>query len=223
MEGAIVEVSQTKFPSNTIPNGSIAYLDRDGVINIGSPNYINNPDELILLEGAAHSIGELKRSGFFTCIVTNQSAISRGLWNELRLTEIHSKMQELLLIEDKDAHIDLVITCPHRQIDRCNCRKPMPGMLHLGHAQLRGDLSLQDGLNVNVTIPKQVTRVNWWKDKPLPLNQLDFIVGDRKSDLGAGWARGIRLFKVNPNIGLAQVINRVVDFTDDGDIFQPVR
>ena len=223
MEGAIVEVSQTKFPSNTIPNGSIAYLDRDGVINIGSPNYINNPDELVLLEGVAHSIGELKRSGFFTCIVTNQSAISRGLWNELQLTEIHSKMQELLLIEDKDAHIDLVITCPHRQIDRCNCRKPMPGMLHLGHAQLRGDLSLQDGLNVNVTIPKQVTRVNWWKDKPLPLNQLDFIVGDRKSDLGAGWARGIRLFKVNPNIGLAQVINRVVDFTDDGDIFQPVR
>ena len=223
MEGAIVEVSQTKFPSNTIPNGSIAYLDRDGVINIGSPNYINNPDELILLEGAAHSIGELKRSGFFTCIVTNQSAISRGLWNELRLTEIHSKMQELLLIEDKDAHIDLVITCPHRQIDRCNCRKPMPGMLHLGHAQLRGNLSLQNGLNVNVTIPKEVTRVNWWKDKPLPLNQLDFIVGDRKSDLGAGWARGIRLFKVNPNIGLAQVINRVVDFTDDGDIFQPVR
>ena len=223
MEGAIIEVSQTKFPSNTLPNGSIAYLDRDGVINIGSPNYINNPDELILLEGAAHSIGELKRSGFFTCIVTNQSAISRGLWNELRLTEIHSKMQELLLIEDKDAHIDLVITCPHRQIDRCNCRKPMPGMLHLGHAQLRGNLSLQDGLNVNVTIPKQVTRVNWWKDKPLPLNQLDFIVGDRKSDLGAGWARGIRLFKVNPNIGLAQVINRVVDFTDDGDIFQPVR
>ena len=223
MEGAIVEVSQTKFPSDTLPNGSIAYLDRDGVINIGSPNYINNPDELILLEGAAHSIGEIKRNGFFTCIVTNQSAISRGLWNELRLSEIHSKMQELLLIEDKDAHIDLVITCPHRQIDRCNCRKPMPGMLHLGHAQLRGDLSLQDGLNVNVTIPKQVTRVNWWKDKPLPLNQLDFIVGDRKSDLGAGWARGIRLFKVNPNIGLAQVINRVVDFTDDGDIFQPVR
>ena len=223
MEGAIVEVSQTKFPSNTIPNGSIAYLDRDGVINIGSPNYINYPDELILLEGAAHSIGELKRSGFFTCIVTNQSAISRGLWNELRLTEIHSKMQELLLTEDKDAHIDLVITCPHRQIDRCNCRKPMPGMLHLGHAQLRGNLSLQDGLNVNVTIPKQVTRVNWWKDKPLPLNQLDFIVGDRKSDLGAGWARGIRLFKVNPNIGLAQVINRVVDISDDGDIFQPVR
>ena len=99
----------------------------------------------------------------------------------------------------------------------------MPGMLHLGHAQLRGNLSLQDGLNVYVKIPKQVTRVNWWKDKPLPLNQLDFIVGDRKSDLGAGWARGIRLFKVNPNIGLAQVINRVVDFTDDGDIFQPVR
>ena len=199
------------------------FLDRDGVINIGSPNYINKPDELILLKGAAQSIGELKRNGFFICIVTNQSAISRGLWDEIQLSEIHSKMQELLLLEDKDANIDLVITCPHRQIDRCNCRKPMPGMLYLGHAQLRGNLSLKHGLNVNVAIPKQVTRVNWWKDKPSPLNKHDFIVGDRKSDLGAGWARGVRLFKVNPNIGLAQVINRVVDFNDDGDIFQPVR
>ena len=223
MEGAIVEVTETKFPFDILPNGSIAYLDRDGVINIGSPNYINKPDELILLKGAAQSIGELKRNGFFICIVTNQSAISRGLWDEIQLSEIHSKMQELLLLEDKDANIDLVITCTHRQIDRCNCRKPMPGMLYLGHAQLRGNLSLKHGLNVNVAIPKQVTRVNWWKDKPSPLNELDFIVGDRKSDLGAGWARGVRLFKVNPNIGLAQVINRVVDFTDDGDIFQPVR
>ena len=223
MEGAIVEVSQTKFPIDTLPNGSIAYLDRDGVINIGSPNYINMPDEMVLLEGAAKSIGELKRNGFIVCIVTNQSAISRGLWDELRLSEIHSRMQELLLVEDSDAHIDLVITCPHRQIDRCNCRKPMPGMLYLGNAQIRDDLSLQIGLNTNVPIPQEVTQVNWWKDKPSAINEIDFIVGDRKSDLGAGWARGLRLFKVNPDIGLVEVIGRVLDFTDDGDFFQPVR
>ena len=223
MEGAIVEVSQMKFPTGTSANGSIAYLDRDGVINIGSPNYINSPDELNLLDGAAKSIGELKRNGFFVCIVTNQSAISRGLWDEFQLSDIHSRMQELLLSADNDAHIDLVITCPHRQIDRCNCRKPMPGMLYLGHAQLRDGLSLPSGLNVNISIPEQFIRVNWWKDKPSPINDFDFIVGDRKSDLGAGWARGIRLFKVNPNIGLSQVIERVLDDADNGDSFQPVR
>ena len=65
MEGAIVEVVSSKFPANIEPNGAIAYLDRDGVINIGSPNYINSPDELRLLDGAAFSIGELKRHGYF--------------------------------------------------------------------------------------------------------------------------------------------------------------
>jgi len=223
MEGAVIEVSQLKFPQGISSNGSIAYLDRDGVINIGSPNYINNPDEVILLAGAAESIGKLKRNGFLVCVVTNQSAISRGLWNEFRLAEIHSHMQKLLLSVDKDAHIDLIITCPHRQIDRCNCRKPMPGMLYLGHAQLRDDLSLPNGLHVDIKIPENVGRINWWKNKPSPINQFDFIIGDRKSDLGAGWARGIRLFKVNPNIGMVEVIDRVLDFTDNGDAFQPVR
>tara|TARA_Y100000589_G_scaffold160024_1_gene152191 strand:+ start:45 stop:479 length:435 start_codon:yes stop_codon:yes gene_type:complete len=141
----------------------------------------------------------------------------------ISLAEIHSHMQKLLLSVDKDAHIDLIITCPHRQIDRCNCRKPMPGMLYLGHAQLRDDLSLPTGLHVDIKIPENVGRINWWKNKPSPINQFDFIIGDRKSDLGAGWARGIRLFKVNPNIGMVEVIDRVLDFTDNGDAFQPVR
>lgn len=99
----------------------------------------------------------------------------------------------------------------------------MPGMLYLGHAQLRDDLSLPTGLHVDIKIPENVGRINWWKNKPSPINQFDFIIGDRKSDLGAGWARGIRLFKVNPNIGMVEVIDRVLDFTDNGDAFQPVR
>ena len=99
----------------------------------------------------------------------------------------------------------------------------MPGMLYLGHSQLREKLSLQNGLNTDIKIPNDAVRINWWKDKPTPINEFDFIVGDRKSDLGAGWARGIRLFKVNPNIGLVQVIDRILDDTDFGDCFQPVR
>lgn len=223
MKGAIVEVLPEKFPENVTPNGGIAYLDRDGVINVGSPNYINKPDELVLLDNAAESIGRLKRAGFVVCIVTNQSAITRGLWDAQRLKQIHIHLQKLVLEIDSDAHIDLIITCPHRHIDRCNCRKPMPGMLYLGNSYLREKMTLDAGLNTCVEIPTEAINVNWWKAKPEPINDLDFIVGDRKSDLGAGWARGIRLFKVNPNIGLFQVIDRVLDYQDKGDTFQPVR
>ena len=63
------------FPENRIWNGSIIYLDRDGVLNIGSENYINNPEELIILPGVADSIARLKKNGFRICIVTNLSLI----------------------------------------------------------------------------------------------------------------------------------------------------
>ena len=223
MKGAVVESLPTKFPIGVAPNGGIAYLDRDGVINIGSANYINSPEELTLLNGAADSIGALKRAGFLVCIVTNQSAISRGLWDAAQLNKIHNRLQEMILDVNSDATIDMIITCPHRQIDRCNCRKPMPGMLYLGHQALRNNLIVEPGLNTNILVSDEVCQVNWWKAKPLPINELDFIVGDRKSDLGAGWARGIKLFKVNPDIGLIQVINRVLNPSDQGDDFQPVR
>ena len=65
--------------------------------------------------------------------------------------------------------------------------------------------------------------INWWKDKPKPNHDSDLIVGDRKSDLGAGWAMGLRLFKVPEQIGLDYVSDRVTNFDDKGDVFQPVR
>ena len=222
MEGAVVEVLTTTPQGGFYPK-PIAFLDRDGVINIGSPNYINSPDELVLLEGAAAAIGQLKRNGYHICIVTNQSAISRGLWGPKQIEKIHQKMQEMILEIDNDAVIDLIITCPHRQMDRCNCRKPMPGMLYLGESYFRHNLVLNKGLNIDVKIPNEAVKVNWWKDKPQASNEHDLIVGDRKSDLGAGWARGIRLFKVNPNLGLAQVVSRAINQQDKGDNFQPVR
>ena len=223
MHGAIVEVMSTKFPANVKPNGAIAFLDRDGVINIGSPNYINNPDEVKLLDGAAEAIGDLKRQGFLICIVTNQSAIARQLWGPNRLSQIHERLQSMIIERDNDATIDLIVTCPHRQIDRCKCRKPMPGMLYLGESCLRDGLKLDKGLNTNIEIPDQVVNVNWWREKPPATNPLDLIIGDRKSDLGAGWARGVRLFKVNQHIGINQVIHRVINTNDEGDDFQPVR
>ena len=116
--------------------------------------YCTVPDpllgELILLDGAAETIGELKRLGFQICIVTNQSAIFRELWDEDRLHEIHSELSRIMLSIDPDAFIDLIVTCPHRHFDRCSCRKPMPGMLYLGDQILRSNLVLPLKLNKNV-------------------------------------------------------------------------
>ncbi len=181
-------------------DGPIAYLDRDGVLNIGSPNYINSPDELVIIVGVKDAIDRLRKYGYKIVIVTNQSAISRGLWGVSTLSKIHEKMQNEI------GKIDLIITCPHLPFEKCNCRKPMPGMLFRGSEILRD--KCHDG-------------VDWWGSKPKPIHRLDCMVGDRDSDMGAGWAVGARLFKVNCSLGLPSVIDRILS-EDNGDEFSPV-
>ena len=181
-------------------NGAIAFLDRDGVLNYGSPNYINSPDELEIIEGAKEAISDLRSMGYRIAITTNQSAIMRGLWGEDTIHEIHKKLQNEIGL------IDVIMTCPHRSHDRCNCRKPMPGMLNEASSIIRG---------------KKHQLPNWWGEKPTPHHKLDLMVGDRDSDMGAGWAVGARLFQVDENIGIRQVIMRIKE-NDEGDDFRPV-
>ena len=88
----------------------------------------------------------------------------------------------------------------------CNCRKPRPGMLNQASQIIRG---------------KSHDTVDWWGEKPQPIHPLDLMVGDRNSDMGAGWAVGARLFKVDENIGINQVIERIIN-DDPGDDFRPV-
>jgi histidinol-phosphate phosphatase family protein len=224
MRGPIVEFSPGNFPKGIVSNGAIAFIDRDGVLNIGSASYINKPEELIILDGAPKSIGDLKRQGFFVCIVTNQSPIMRGLWGEEQLYSIHERLRELFLQQDKDAHFDMIITCPHRNRDNCNCRKPNPGMLHLADQMLRSHSpSKINSKQIVVEINSKYNHVNWWKDKVSPKHELDLLVGDRNSDMGAGWAVGARLFKVPESIGIKSVSERIIDEKDKGDIFSPVR
>ena len=180
--------------------GAIAFLDRDGVLNHGSPNYINYPNELRLLNGVKDSIERLKKMNFKIVIVTNQSAIMRGLWDEERLFSIHEQLRKEI------GDVDMIVTCPHRTRDRCNCRKPKPGMLIEASRRLRG---------------KFHNSVNWFGEKPQPINELDLMVGDRDSDMGAGWAVGARLFQVNENLGISSVISRIEE-GDEGDDFSPV-
>lgn len=222
MRGFVVQHSPAPLPKNAPLHGGIAFIDRDGVLNIGSPNYINSPSEFIELEHAAQSIGDLRRAGFLICIVTNQSAVERGLWGADRLHEIHDYMRERFLELDPDAHFDAILACPHRHRDRCKCRKPMPGMLRFGERILRHDTEYPRGSSVGVLQPQDGS-VDWWGAKPTASHAHDCMVGDRNSDMGAGWAMGLRLFQVPDDIGIVSQIHRILDYSDEGDAFNPVR
>ena len=198
----------------------IAFLDRDGVLNLGKAGYVNRPEEVELLSGAAQTVATLRKQGYLICVVTNQSPIARGLWGPERLELLHATVQEHLLEEHPDAHIDAFLTCPHRYEDRCSCRKPSPAMLLLGHRLLRGDAELSPSFSPT-HCPVDAPSVNWWGVKPTPSHPLDLMVGDRTSDMGAGWAYGARLFRVSKTIGLSQVHQRLVRDEDPGDEFQP--
>ena len=198
MQGPIAEVNMPEMDSEW--NGAIAFLDRDGVLNYGSPNYINSPEELTIIPGAKQAIKELRKLGYRIAITTNQSAIMRGMWGEETIHAIHQRLQEELGV------FDVLMTCPHRNRDMCGCRKPRPGMLNHASHIIRG---------------KSHDTVDWWGDKPKPIHPLDLMVGDRDSDMGAGWAVGARLFKVDEKIGIKQVIERIIN-GDPGDVFRPV-
>ena len=79
-DGAEIDSPLDLLPLPNGPwNGKIAYLDRDGVLNVGSENYINSPDELVILPDTAKSVAALRESGFRVCVVTNQSPIGLSL------------------------------------------------------------------------------------------------------------------------------------------------
>ena len=80
MEGPIAEDNLSKIQREW--NGAIAFVDRDGVLNYGSPNYINSADELKIIPGSYEALQALRELGYRIAIVTNQSAIMRGLWGE---------------------------------------------------------------------------------------------------------------------------------------------
>lgn len=199
----------------------IAFLDRDGVINVGRQGYVNRPSEVELLPGAAESVAKLRKLNFLICVVTNQSAISRGLWGIEQLEAIHQELQKQLFIEDEDAMVDLFLTCPHRYEEACGCRKPSPEMLHLGHRLLRVEGRSQEMMFSSNLHSITEQSVNWWGEKPVPFHPLDLMVGDRRSDMGAGWAYGARLYRVSAYEGIHGAVSRLLNENDVGDSFQP--
>lgn len=113
-------------------------LDRDGVINRDSEQFIKTPEEWVPIPGSLEAIALLNRQGYKIIVITNQSGVRRGLFDLATLDEIHAKMRRLT--EAAGGTIEAVYFCPHGPDQDCHCRKPRPGLLEKFaedyHAQL---------------------------------------------------------------------------------------
>ena len=133
-------------------------LDRDGVINYDSDEFIKSPDEWRPIPGSLETIARLTKAGYILAIASNQSGVGRGYFSLETLNAINKKM--LNAIEKQGGYISALVFCPHLPDDNCDCRKPKPGLLHqigqklkvsLDQALVIGDSlrDIQAGLAVN--------------------------------------------------------------------------
>ncbi len=106
----------------------LVILDRDGVINRDRSDFVKSPEEWVALPGSLEAIALLSRAGFTVAVATNQSGLGRGLFDRDTLEAVHEKMRSA--VEESGGRIDIVAYCPHRPEEACDCRKPLPGLLH---------------------------------------------------------------------------------------------
>ncbi|MCP4608669.1 MAG: HAD-IIIA family hydrolase [Planctomycetes bacterium] len=109
------------------------FLDRDDTL-IEDPGYISSPAQVNLLSGVPRALIELKALGYKLVVVTNQSAVARGIITEKGLGEIHKRLEKLLA--EKNAYLDQIYYCPYhpdgavkKYRQESELRKPNPGML----------------------------------------------------------------------------------------------
>jgi D-glycero-D-manno-heptose 1,7-bisphosphate phosphatase len=147
------------------------FLDRDGVITKEPPYYAHRIDQLELIPKSAEAIRLLNESGFKVIVISNQSGVARGYYQEKDIEIYNSVMKKVL--EEKGAYIDAIYYCPHYseatiekyKID-CECRKPKPGMLKRAERDLNLDL------------------------------KCSFLIGDKMSDIEAGYRAGCKTILV---------------------------
>lgn len=147
----------------------LVILDRDGVINYDSDEYVKSVDEWIPLPGSIEALGKLTKAGYKIAIATNQSGIARDYFSLETLHAMHRKMVDLAT--EAGAKIDYIAFCPHGPDDHCDCRKPLPGLIH----------QIEAALNIKATNC--------------------FMVGDSLRDLQAGQAAGLKAALVQTGKG----------------------
>jgi len=104
----------------------LVILDRDGVINQDSDDFIKSVDEFVPIPGSLEAIARLNQAGFLVAIATNQSGVARGLFDLTTLELMHDKLRRLLA--EVGGRIDGIFYCPHSPEAGCDCRKPLPGL-----------------------------------------------------------------------------------------------
>ena len=123
-------------------------LDRDGVINVDSALYIKSPAEWKPIEGSLEAIARLNQAGYRVVVATNQSGIGRGLFDMDTLNAMHEKMHKRLAAVG--GRVDAIFYCPHTADEKCDCRKPKPGMFEriakLYNIDLKGVPTIGDSL-----------------------------------------------------------------------------
>lgn len=102
-------------------------LDRDGVINFDSDQFIKSPEEWKPIPGSLEAIARLNQAGYRVAVATNQSGIGRGLFDMRTLNAIHDKMHKSLALVG--GRVDAIFFCPHTNESNCECRKPKSGMI----------------------------------------------------------------------------------------------
>jgi len=154
------------------------FLDRDGTL-IEDPGYLNDPEQVKLLEGAAEALVELRAMGYKLIVVSNQSAVARGLVTEKVLGEIHNRLNQLLAA--KHAHLDRIYYCPYhpdgvvpRYRKDSDLRKPNPGML----------VTAADEMDINLS--------DSW------------LIGNSSSDIEAGLRAGCKTILINRSLDYKQ-------------------
>lgn len=113
-------------------------LDRDGTINVDK-HYISRPEQVELLPGAAAGLKELSRLGLGLIVITNQSGIGRGYFDEPSLHAVHERLQ--MLLREADVSLDAIYYCPHDPSEGCECRKPAAGLIRQAVADFSFDPS----------------------------------------------------------------------------------
>jgi D-glycero-D-manno-heptose 1,7-bisphosphate phosphatase len=152
-----------------------AFLDRDGVLNVDH-GYAHRPDQLEWIAGAPDAVRLLNEAGYYVFVITNQSGVARGYYEETAVHNFHAHMQDALRAQG--AHIDAFYYCPHHPDGtikelaiKCRCRKPEPGLL------------------------EQAAR-----DWPIDLNR-SFLIGDKDDDLAAANTFHIRGIRFDARVG----------------------
>ena len=115
------------------------FLDRDGVINRDSSEYIKSWTEFEFLPGSIEAIKQLTLNQFEIIVITNQSAVNRQMITQEGLEYIHSSMKKA--IESEDGKINDIFICPHPHDEECTCRKPKPELIYRAQQKYQIDLS----------------------------------------------------------------------------------